>query len=82
MKSQLYDEDLNKYYLDDSSNNILSVQPARGSNIDSKLITNKIAAYIASWIDRKENLHPIYGFTPYPFKCFAGKFACNFKNII
>src|SRR3954451_20353748 len=64
LKPQLY-KDLMNYYLDDDSKVILTVQPARGSSIDSKLITNKIAAYIASWIDKKENEHPIHGFTPY-----------------
>jgi hypothetical protein len=50
----------------DGDNKIISINKhARGSNIDSKLITSKTAAYIASWIDKKENQHPIYRFKPY-----------------
>src|SRR5207248_1582420 len=65
LKSQFY-KDLMNYYLDDDNAEIIStIQPARGSSFDSKLITNKIAAYIASWIDKMEIEHPIYIFTPY-----------------
>ncbi|CAG8724709.1 4425_t:CDS:1, partial [Funneliformis mosseae] len=24
----------------------------------------KIVAYVASWVDKKEEKHPVYGFTP------------------
>jgi len=62
---QLY-KDLLKYYLDDGNNKIVAtILPARGLNIDSKIITNKFASYIASWIDKKEIKHPIHGYTPY-----------------
>jgi len=63
-KPQFY-KDLNLYYLDIKDNLVATILPARGLNIDSKLITNKIAAYIASWIDKKDNVHPIHGYTPY-----------------
>ncbi|GBC38718.2 hypothetical protein GLOIN_2v1473716 [Rhizophagus irregularis DAOM 181602=DAOM 197198] len=61
---QLY-KDLMNYHLDGDNKIISTIQSARGSIIDSKLITSKTAAYIASWIDKKENQHPIYRFRPY-----------------
>ncbi|GBC38719.2 hypothetical protein GLOIN_2v1473716 [Rhizophagus irregularis DAOM 181602=DAOM 197198] len=64
LNPKLY-KDLMSYHLDGDNKIISTIQPARGFNIDSKLITNKAALYIASWIDKKENEHPIYGFTPY-----------------
>ncbi|GBB88624.1 hypothetical protein RclHR1_01520009 [Rhizophagus clarus] len=65
LKSQLYN-DLMSYYLDGDSQIISTILPARVSK-DSNLITNKIASYIASWIDKKERDHPTQGFTPYNF---------------
>ncbi|GBB88625.1 hypothetical protein RclHR1_01520010 [Rhizophagus clarus] len=64
LNPQLY-KDLMNYYLDGDNKIISTVQSERGSNIDSKLIMSKTAAYIASWIDKKENLHPVYRFKPY-----------------
>ncbi|CAB4416969.1 unnamed protein product [Rhizophagus irregularis] len=61
---QLY-KDLMNYHLDGDNKIISTIQSARGSIIDSKLITSKTAAYIASWIDKKENQNPIYRFRPY-----------------
>ncbi|CAI2175558.1 2920_t:CDS:2 [Funneliformis geosporum] len=47
------------------NNTVENILPTRNLHIDSRLITSKVAAYIASWIDRKETKHPIYGYTPY-----------------
>ncbi|GBC38716.2 hypothetical protein GLOIN_2v1473716 [Rhizophagus irregularis DAOM 181602=DAOM 197198] len=65
LKPQLYN-DLMSYYLDGDSQIISTILPARVLK-DSRLITNKIVSYIASWIDKKENDHPTHGFTPYDF---------------